>query len=230
MEQFIDFIGPIFDILLTFALVICMVIQIKIMARQRDIMNEQNNILPKMNESDKVADMLDQYFDLHEERRLFWMHLQEFHNESHSKSLFRGEKQNISDLIDGADLPPGFEPSTEMNLRRFIEDNQQNWKTMDIWIFSQSVVGHKNHAFVYETLPRLAYFWDNWAFVIDSVEKYRQPDPRELLMLTWLEFAKLMNTDDYSARCGKVHLFRLARNVWEPYKKLLKPRRSDSIS
>jgi hypothetical protein len=34
----------------------------------------------------------------------------------------------------------------------------------------------------------LAYFWDMWSSVLDVCE-YVQPDPLELLMLTWLEFA-----------------------------------------
>ena len=136
--------------------------------------------------------------------------------------------QSTTDLIDGADFPPGFEPSTEMDLRRFIRENHQNWDTIHIWAFSQSIAARQDHAFVYETVPHLSYFWDNWSFVIDDIQKYRQPDPRELLMLTWLEFAKLWSTDDYSGRAGKAHLFKLAKTVWEPYKKSLESNEADN--
>jgi hypothetical protein len=200
---------------------------------QTKIMETQNQIIQRINETDKIESMIKEYVNLREDRRSFWSHLQEFYNSSLSElpgtgtwMQYRVDHQDrvpssVSSLIDISDFPPGFEPSTKMDLRQFINENKQKWETMDLWIFSRYIVEQRNHAFVYETLPRLSYFWDTWSFIIENIQEYQQPDPRELLMLTWLEFAKLMSTADYSKRCGKTHLFRLAKIFWTPYRKSL---------
>jgi|GEM_PF-3708186 len=223
MEQFI----PIVDTILTIALVVCIVLQVI-------IMRKQNRILENINELDKVERMLVKHTDLHDQRQILWDHLGKAHlrreGEWAAYAVGHSVGENAKDLIRKAEFPPGFNPSTDMNLREFIEDHRGNWQGIAIWVFSQHFIATLGTGIVDECLPRLAYFWDTWSFIIEDIQKYIQIDPTEMLILTWLELAKHISVDDYSGRAGKTHLFKLAKTVWTPYKESLKSKESNDAT
>ncbi len=206
-----------------------------VVCRQTKISGRQNEILENINQFDKVETMLREYVKLHGDRRSLWRHLRKLYQLPITPSpntwmQYRDDHSipaSLDSLIDDSDFPPGFEPSADMNLRQFIDTNHKDWEKMHIWVFALHIAelradeGDDENAFVHMAVPILSYFWDNWAFIIENIQKYRQPDPRELLLLTWLELAIFAVSNDYSVRSGKTHLFKLAKTEWTRYKSRL---------
>lgn len=230
MEQFIDYIALIANFLLTFALVAFMGRQTKIMREQKGIMDAQNKVIRETDESDKAMTMVTRYTDLSDAREKFWDCVRTLY------SRFEREKnqrkpgtapENVYSLIEDRQkggFPPDFCPDSETNLLQFVKDNECKWKRdgILIWEFAEYInIANPRSNIPHEKALKkhrhdLAYFWHLWYRILRvRIREYLEPDSKELLMLTWLEFALVKQTQD-DGRAGKKWLFKLAKAESEP--------------
>jgi len=202
--------------------------------KQKDIMNAQNELTQQIDESNKAGMMRAKYADLRDMRKRFWDQAPRIYSDLRKYVEERSGvecPESFEEAIDNAGFPPGFNPAKVTNLFYSVETLEPKWSNTPLWHFMTFLYPNdeddkKNKLIsssfiddVYECRAQLAYFWDDWSYQLKELGKYVQPNPRELVALTWFEFALIRQVEDTAARAGKVHLFRFAKTQWNEFVK-----------
>ncbi len=191
--------------------------QNKISEQQADISEEQGKISSDMVklqktiwDSDIMARMRDKQRENEQHRRSFWIYIQE-------------RKDNFVKMIQeaGYPYPP---PNGKQALKEYVLSSD-GLMDYDIWNFVSDIccyVGDPSAPaeFVRFELSytELAHFWNDYCYDDDGLQRCMKldPDPLELVMLTWIEFiCAIYSSGNYGV--GKTGLFRLAETVWAQY-------------
>jgi hypothetical protein len=213
------------------SVVVCVIIAI-----QAIILLKQTSISKKIDESNKIMTMSTRYADLSDKRKIFWESLRHLYSQSFRDYICKNElgpaPESVDSLIQDAIFPPDFSPKKERDLLRFIETHEKYWKGKNFIVWDLAQFAHDIHPDQLlqqskknmsrhwlnqfpEAQHDLAYFWNTWHKILD-VRKCVTPNPKELVILTWLEFALVKQTRD-SGIPGKTSLFELAKDEHESF-------------
>ncbi len=187
---------------------------------QTRILDAQKDISADQAKFSQLIPMLTEYGRLSNSRRQLWHELEK----AYDKWTVREQLQRLEPLhvlIENAGFPEDFESSPAMDVRRFVRTRMAGWRDDPLWKFVTFVYDPEDRARDWAGIDdhrnKLAYFWDTWARLQDVSKyicQYMSPDPRELAILIWLEFALIARTERAQGP-GKVAFFQLARSVWK---------------
>ena len=133
-------------------------------------------------------------------------------------------------LIEQEGFPPGFEPSKVSNLWSFIKAQEEAWKHLRLWRFVKAIYPLKNEQEEYiravgnmseriditKGYRRHIDFWEKWILMFEDIREYLEPKPIQLVMLTWLQLARIRTQGArISGRPGEKEFFEFAKTQWE---------------